>query len=252
LLTSYEAARAAGVPDDRVVFLHATSEAHDHWFVTERASLTESPGMRLSFRAVLDAAGIGVDDVARFDLYSCFPSAVQLAMKALGLRGRDAGDKRALTVTGGLGFAGGPVNNYPTHGIAKMVEALRTEPETIGMTTALGWYATKHAAAVWSGRPPRRAFRRVPPAPTQADIDALPSRSAAGLVEGTARVEATSVAVERDGVPSVGIVTALLPDGDRVIANTRDTDLLAAIMSEPWEGREVCITNDGATNAVEV
>ena len=42
----YEAARAAGVADDRMVFLHAAAETHDHWFVTERWSLTDSPGDR--------------------------------------------------------------------------------------------------------------------------------------------------------------------------------------------------------------
>ena len=45
LLCSYGAARDAGVPDDRIVFLHACAEAHDHWFVTERESLTRSPAI---------------------------------------------------------------------------------------------------------------------------------------------------------------------------------------------------------------
>ena len=72
---------------------------------------------------------------------------------------------RPLTVTGGLGFAGGPVNNYPTHAIARMVEVLRADPGSYGLTTALGWYVTKHAAGIWStpttGRrlPARRSAR---------------------------------------------------------------------------------------------
>ena len=59
-------------------------------------------------------------------------------------RAPSTGDDRPLTVTGGLGFAGGPVNNYPTHAIARMVEACRADPGSFGLTTALGWYATKH------------------------------------------------------------------------------------------------------------
>ena len=90
LLCSYEAARAAGVADDRMVFLHAGADAHDHWFVTERAALAEAPAIGIAARAALGAAGIGVDDIARFDLYSCFPAAVEMAMHALGLRGRRA------------------------------------------------------------------------------------------------------------------------------------------------------------------
>jgi acetyl-CoA C-acetyltransferase len=243
LLCSYEAARDAGVPDDRMVFLHGAAEAHDHWFVTERASLAASPAIAFAARGALASADIGVDDIAHFDLYSCFPSAVQIARDALGL---PEDDGRALTVTGGLGFAGGPVNNYPTHGIARMVETLRAEPGTYGLTTALGWYVTKHAAAVWSARPPVASFV---PGREQARVDALPRRRPAGLVDTNATVEATSVSFERDGTPSVGIVTALFGDRDlRAIANVRDADILSSMTTEPWEGRQVKITNDGRTN----
>jgi acetyl-CoA C-acetyltransferase len=250
VLCSYAAARDAGVPEDRIVFLHAAAEAHDHWFVTERDSLTRSPAIAATVADTLAAAGVGVDDVARFDLYSCFPSAVQIAMREIGLRGPAAGDTRPLTVTGGLGFAGGPVNNYPSHGIAAMVEALRADPDSVGLTTALGWYVTKHAAAVWSTRPPADGFRRVAPEQTQAAVDAQPARVAAGLVDTDATVEATAVSVERDGTPGVAIVTALLDDGRRAIANCRAAGVLSSMMREPWEGRRVRIVNDGTTNAI--
>ncbi len=242
LMCSYEAARAAGVADDRMVFLHAAAEATDHWFVTQRWSLWESPAIAACGRAVFGGAGVGVDDVAHFDLYSCFPSAVQIGRAALGI---DARDPRPLTVTGGLGFAGGPVNNYPTHGIATMVDRLRAAPDAFGCTTALGWYVSKHAVALWSARPPARAFTVAHP---QAEVDALPARESAGLVDATATVEATSVAFERDGNPSVAIVSALLDDGRRALANTRDPDVLDAMTREAWEGRSVKITNDGSTN----
>jgi acetyl-CoA C-acetyltransferase len=249
LLCTYEHARSAGVPDDRIVFLHAGSSAHDHWFVTERHSLTASPAMHATFTAVLQAAGIGVDDVARFDLYSCFPSAVQLALGALGLDGNGR-DHRRLTVTGGLGFAGGPVNNYPTHAIASMVNALRADPGSIGLTTALGWYATKHAAGVWSTTPPQNGFGRVDERTTQAKVDATPRRQPAGLIDGDAVIEATSVAVERDGTPSTAIVTAFTSGGRRALANTRNADVMHSMMREPWEGRSVRVVNDGLTNQV--
>jgi acetyl-CoA C-acetyltransferase len=247
LLCSYETARAAGVPDDQLVFLHAGADGHDHWFVTERDTLCDAPGLAVVARDALTAAGVGVDDVARFDLYSCFPSAVQFAQRGLGL----VDDDRPLTVTGGLGFAGGPVNNYPTHAIARMVALLRADPGSFALTTALGWYATKHSAGVWSTSPPRERFVRVDPATTQAKVDALPRREPAGLVDGEMVVEASSVAVERDGRPSLAIVAGLTPGGTRALANSRDGDLLQALMTEPWEGRKVTVTNDGTTNRVE-
>jgi acetyl-CoA C-acetyltransferase len=242
LLCSYEAARAAGVPDERMVFIHAAAEGHDHWFFTERDSLATSPAMAATGAAALRGAGVDIDDAAHIDLYSCFPSAVQLGRDALGIR---ADDGRPLTVTGGLGFAGGPVNNYPTHAVATMVEVLRSNPDDVGLTTALGWYATKHAAAVWSARPPIQPFRCVN---VQAEVDALPRRARAGLIDVEATVEATSVSFERDGTPALGIVAALTDDGKRALANVRDTDVLADMTTRAWEGRRVKLANDGATN----
>jgi acetyl-CoA C-acetyltransferase len=246
LLCAYGAARAAGVPDDHMVYVHAGAEAHDHWFVTERDSLTRSPALGATVADAFGAAGVGVDDVAHFDLYSCFPSAVQIAMREIGL----TDTTRALTVTGGLGFAGGPVNNYPTHAIARMVEVLRADPGSYGVTTALGWYVTKHAAGVWSTQPPAGAFRRVDPAATQRRVDALPSRAAAGPVDGDFVVEATSVAFERDGSPASGIVTARLDDGRRAIAVCREPGQLLAFTEESWEGRRVRVVNRDGVNEV--
>jgi acetyl-CoA C-acetyltransferase len=244
LLCSYEAARAAGVPDDRMVFLHAGADAHDHYFVTERASLAASPAIKATTTSALAHSGVGVDDVSYFDLYSCFPSAVQIAGRELGLA---PDDPRPLTVTGGLGFAGGPVNNYPTHGIARMVETLRANPDAYGLTTALGWYVTKHSVAVWSAQPPAQPFARKHP---QAEVDAQPARTPAGLVDGPVTVDATSVSFERDGSPALGIVAAITDDGDRALAIVRDTDVLRDMTTRAWEGTRVKLRNDGSTNSV--
>jgi acetyl-CoA C-acetyltransferase len=251
ILCSYERARDAGVADDRLVFPLAGADAADHYFFTERDRLADSPAMRAVASAVLDAAGLGVDDVARFDLYSCFPSAVQLSMAALGLGGLPAGDARPLTVTGGLGFAGGPGNDYVTHSIAEMVRECRQDPGSVGLVTALGWYATKHSAGLYSSRPPTGGFARVDPAVTQAAVDALPARVPAGRYAGPAEVEATSVAFERDGSPGHAVLSALTPDGRRALATTHDADLLDALVQDPWEGRTVRLRTEAETNVLE-
>lgn len=250
LLCSYEAAHAAGVADDRLVFPLSAADAHDHYFFSERWSLAESPAIRGAGVAALDAAGIGIDEVARFDLYSCFPAAVQIAMGALGLAGPEAGDRRPLTVTGGLAFAGGPANDYPTHAIAAMVEACRREPGSVGLVHALGWYVTKHSLGLYSTAPPAHGFRRVAPAETQAAVDAGLARTTADAYEGAATIEATAVAYERDGTPSIAIITALTPDGRRALANSREHDVMRAMTTEPWEGRPVTLRTDGTTNEI--
>ncbi|MBV9933565.1 MAG: hypothetical protein JO367_04620, partial [Actinobacteria bacterium] len=140
IMCSVQAARDAGVPEDRWVFVHSGADAHDHYWVSERDNLHSSPAIAAAGRAAFGLAGIGADDLAHVDLYSCFPVAVQVGAAALGL-----GLDRPLTVTGGLGFAGGPGNNYVTHSIAAMADRLRGDPGSYGLVTALGWYITKHA-----------------------------------------------------------------------------------------------------------
>jgi hypothetical protein len=56
--------------------------------------------------------------------------------------------------------------------------------------------------------------------------------------------------VERDGSPSLGIVTGLTADGRRALANTRDPDLLGSLITQAHEGTPMRITNDGTTNTV--
>ena len=242
VLCSYEAATAAGIPSDRFVFPLSGADAHDHYYLTERESLARSPAIGIAGRAALGAAGRDLDDIARFELYSCFPSAVQLAMESLGVH------DRPLTVTGGLAFAGGPGNNYTTHSIAAMVEALRADPGSVGLVTALGWYVSKHSVGLYSSTPPAHGFRRVDPSVTQAEVDALPRREPAGVMDGRGVVEATSVAFDRDGAPTIGILSLLIPDGRRALANCTDADTLHEMCAEPWEGRTVTVRADSDTN----
>jgi len=244
IVCSVEAARAAGVPEEKWVFPWSGTDAHDHWFVSERENLHSSPAIRVAGRAALSLAGISVDDVAHVDLYSCFPSAVQIGASELGL-GLDEPD-RALTVTGGLSFAGGPGNNYVTHSIAAMVETLRADPGTFGLCTALGWYITKHAIGVYSTEPPPNGFRHARP---QEEVDALPSREPVADYEGPAAVESYTVMHERDGEPAMGIVACLLPDGRRTWANTNEPGLMKSMTLEEFVGRPVTVKLGGQLEA---
>lgn len=247
LICSYEAARSAGVGDDRMVFPLSGGDGREHYFVTERESLATAPGLGIALRQALNGAGVGVDDVARFDLYSCFPSAVQMAMHELGL---SDDDPRPVTLTGGLAFAGGPGNSYANHAIAAVVDACRVDPGSIGMVTALGWYVTKHAVGLYSTSPPVDGFRNADADAAHEEIATTPSREPAGAYEGGATVEATSVIFERNGQPNVAIVAALTPDGRRALANVHDRDTMLDMTEQAWEGRRVTLTTDGTTNSV--
>jgi acetyl-CoA C-acetyltransferase len=237
LLCSAERAAALGVPRDRWVFPHSGTDAHDHYFPSEREDLGASPAMRLAGRAALDLAGIGVDDLAHVDLYSCFPSAVEIAARELGL-----GLDRQLTVTGGLSFAGGPWNNYVMHSIAAMSDVLRGDPGSLGLVTANGGFITKHAFGVYSTEPPATPFRHAEP---QAEVDALPRRVLNEAPDGPIEVEAWTVVHGREG-PQTGLVVGLLADGQRAWGTTADADQMHTMVTEELGGRKIDLTPDGA------
>lgn len=232
IMCSAEAARDAGVPAERWVFPLAGAYAADEWFMTERASLATSPAIAAIGEAALGHAGVSIDDVAYIDLYSCFPSAVQIACSELGLDTLD----RTPTLTGGLTFAGGPGNNYASHGIAAAVARLREDPEAVALTTALGWYATKHAMLVFSGRPGERPFAEIDAGP----LVARPApRVARADYAGPGTVEAYTIPYDRAGEPEAAIVSALTPDGIRALTRLTDPAAIADYAAGDPLGREI-------------
>ena len=218
VVSSLAAARRAGV-DDRVVFCWSGAECTDVWFPAARPDPTRSPALGAAAGAALAAAGLGVDDVAAFDLYSCFPCAVEIAAEALGLGPDDA---RRLTVTGGLPYFGGPGNNYCLHAVATMAERL-LDTGGAGLVTALGWYLTKHAAGVYADRPPPRGWCAGDTSATQAAIDAAAVEITADA--GPAVVLGATVVTGRADEVTAAPVIARLDDGRHVAAAAEPTEL---------------------------
>ena len=246
VVCSVERARDLGIPTDRWVFPWSGTDAHEHWHVSHRWSLAGAPAIRLAGRRALDMAGLTVDDLAHVDVYSCFPSAVQIAADEIGLSA-----DRPLTVTGGLSFAGGPWNNYVSHSIATMVERLRDDAGSTGLITANGGFLTKHAFGVYSTTPPPNAFRH---ADLQPEVNALPSRELAETVDpatdGPATVESSVVMYDRDGVAENAVVSTLLADGRRAWGTSQDQTLMETLVSTETAGRPATVHPDGRVELI--
>ena len=243
IVCSVEAARRAGVPEERWVFPWSGADAHDHWFLSERADLHSSPALRAAGRSALALAGLGIDDVAHLDLYACFPSAVQVAAAELGLALDDPA--RVATVTGGNSFAGAPGNNYGMHAIATMVDVLRSDPGSTGLVSGVGWYLTKHSVGLYSTDPPPQGFRRDNP---QAEVDNQPRRAPADDYAGDVTVESYTVMHDRDGDPALGLVACLTPDGRRAWGASRKPDPVAAMTNDDVSGMPAQLGADGTVH----
>ncbi len=245
ILASVEQARRLGIPADRWVYPHAGTDAHDTPAIAERDELHRSAAIRIAGARALELAGLGIDDVDYVDLYSCFPSAVQVAAAELGLTVDDPA--RPLTVTGGLTFAGGPWSNYVMHSIATVAELLVANPGRRALITANGGYLTKHSFGVYSTEPPAQsgrdsAFRWENAQPA---VDREPTRD--GLVEwqGVGTVEAWTTPFDREGKPEKAFVAVRTPDGARTLAVIADPAAAEATVREDIGGAKVAVTADG-------
>jgi acetyl-CoA C-acetyltransferase len=231
IVCSAATARSLGVPADRWVFPLAASESHEEWYVSQRQDLHTSPAIRANRDVAFELAGIGIDDVAHLDLYSCFPAAVEVAADALGVP-LDEPD-RPLTQTGGNTFAGGPGNNYSTHALAALAGRLREDAGAIGLLTANGWFLTKHALGLYSTRPPASGFRW---SSAQVRADLRRPRRVAEIYSGPVRLETYTVLHGRDGAATGAIVAGLTPDGRRAWGANTDADVLAALETQDFLG----------------
>lgn len=243
VMTSYAKALSLGVAKDRMVFLHGASETTELWHTLDRRDYHSSPAIEVGVREVLKMAGKTTDDIGFFDIYSCFPIAVELACEALGVAGDDP---RGLTLTGGLPYFGGAGNNYTMHAIAEAVARARAEPSAYGLVTANGWFLTKHAMGVYSATPPARAWSRPSPRTYQAEIDALPHPAVTEAPEGDATIETYTVLHAREGYRS-GVVIGRDSEGRRFVANTPEGDIamMQALEAEEAVGKRGRVSTSG-------
>ncbi len=213
VMCTLERAQSLGIPTEQMVFLNGFASANDHWHVSTRRQLAASPAIREAGRAALQMSRLQLEDIDAFDLYSCFPSAVQIARDELGL---GAQDPRALSLTGGLPYFGGPGNNYSLHAVVQAVHELRERRHQNVMVTANGWYLTKHAIGIYSARP--HAGEMVASQKIQQRLDAEPTRQLRERASGTGTVETYTVVHDRHGATSA-IVLGTLGSGERFLAN---------------------------------
>jgi acetyl-CoA C-acetyltransferase len=240
ILTSAEKATHLQISTDRWVFPYAGTDAHDTYLIGERAEFDRSPAIRIAGTRALELAGIGIDDVDLVDVYSCFPSAVQIAANELGLPLADPG--RPLTVTGGLTFAGGPWNNYVSHAIATMAERLVAAPGASGLVTANGGYLTKHSFGLYGTEPPSTEFRWEDVQPA---VDAEPIRVAEEEWTGVGTVETWTTPFSREGAPEKVFVAVRTPDETRALAVLGDASEAEASVREDIAGAKVRVHSDG-------
>jgi acetyl-CoA C-acetyltransferase len=233
LFCSVARAGQLGIARSRWIFPVASTESNHMVAVSARDDLATCPGAGITGRAALEAGDLRVQDIDLVELYSCFPFAVQAYAEALGLPA-----DRALTVTGGMAFAGGPYNNYLFQATCRATELMRQGNGRTALVSCVSGVLTKQGFGLWSVDPPTSGFVR-------ADLsDAVASqvgvREVLDEFSGQARVAGYTVLHGRDQQPR-GVALVDTPQGQRAMSTTVNAALIARMQSQEFVGQHVQI-----------
>ncbi len=235
IMMSEERANHFSIPKEKRIYLHGCGDINEVWNVTERPELHTSKAIRLMGEKAFEMSGWNIDQVDYLDLYSCFPSMVELGREALDIGIKDSRD---LTVTGGLPYFGGAGNNYVTHSIATLMDKLREKPGSKGLCTSNGWFATKHGIGLYSSEPYEGDWKREDPKSYQKDIDLMTKPEVDEKPSGDGKIETYTVSNGREG-PELGIVIGRLNSSNsRFIAITQKDSDLETMISQECLGRD--------------
>lgn len=217
LFCTVEAAERAGVPRDRWVFPLVGLGSSDMVPLTQRAEPHRWPAMAVLGRAAEERLAHPLAGCDLVELYSCFPVAVRVQQRELGLP-LDG----TPTVTGGMSFAGGPFNSFVFQALPTMARRLRAEGGT-GLLTSVSGLLTKPGLGVWSttsdGRPPLIAdLGHEAAAVTERRTVALAASGPATVVSSTVTHEGQE--------PNEVIVIVDLDTGERAVARSDDAALI--------------------------
>ncbi len=242
VICSADVAAQAGVPRDRWVFPLAGTGAADADVMSRRRHVDHSPAMSRAGNRALELAGTDIGEVGLIDLYSCFPSAVQLAQEVLGLD-----PARQFTLTGGLTFSGGPLNSYCMHALVRAVDLIRETDEDTACISGNGGYFSKHSFMVLADSP------RQPYVNERVDVSSeLDERPPATTVPEHGTVDTYTVTYGRDGSPEAAAIAVIDDAEARTWVRSTDAVTIDALLGGDRVGATVQVTDGEVPTGVLV
>ena len=218
-----------GITRDKWIYPLASTQSNHMATVSARADLSRCAGAGMVGAAALDAADLTIDKIDLLELYSCFPIAVSSYAQALGIN-----TPRALTITGGMPFAGGPFNNYVLQATCRAAQLLRRQGRNTALVSSVSGMLTKEGFGLWSALPGRQGF-------VERDLStavAAQSTTVPVLDEyhGPAAIAGYTVLYGRAQTPrAVALVDT--PAGQRVLTSSTDPDLITRLEHQEYVGR---------------
>jgi acetyl-CoA C-acetyltransferase len=237
LLTTVGKARELNIPESNWVYMHGAAQGMEV-DLTVRPDPSTSRMAQLVVDQALSMADKSIDDIQLIDIYSCFPCAVTAISDHLHL---PTDGSRALTLTGGLPYFGGPGNNYSMHGLAEMWSQIRAGEHQFAFIHANGGVLSKHASGIFSTQPSAIDWSSQETVISQ---DVLESKT---QIENPSNGSVIAYSINYlKGQPAQGIVLCETDDGERFVSCTAATDqaTVQAMLSEEPAGRRVDVKPD--------
>ena len=246
VLTTVAAAREMGIDEGKWVYLHSSTDLKDR-VILERDNIGRSTAMEVAFQQALEQANLTAAEIQHFDIYSCFPVVVSNARDIMGI---DFDDSRSMTATGGLPYFGGPGNNYSMHGIASVVELLRSNPGDFGLVYANGGVMSKHSVGIYSTRAPAGEWQPCESARLQKALDQRPAAQVDFAPDGEAEIETYVINYLKGQPLSAAVVAKMTATGKRCFALTdlRDAETFGELTGGDPLGKRIYVAKNPRGN----
>lgn len=243
IFCSVGCAERLGIPRQFWIFPRAGTESNHMVNTAQRADLAACPGARVAGKQSLQLAGLTAEQLDLVELYSCFPAAVRIYARELGLS-----EQRVLTVTGSMAFAGGPLNNYVLQATARTAELMAAGEGQTALVASVSGMLTKQGFGVYATTPGAERFGFADVTATvAAEHRPLPLRAAQPGER--LRVAACTVLYGGDG-PGRAILVADTEDAQRTVVWSDAPAVMASMQEQEWVGRGVRADAGGRFNEI--
>ncbi|MCB1704771.1 MAG: hypothetical protein KDI17_07905 [Halioglobus sp.] len=224
ILCSAGVAESLGIDRSKWIFPRAFTESNYMSVVASRGDLGASPGFRVAGQVAMEMAGVSFDELRLCELYSCFPYAVRVQLEEFGMS-----PGHSVSVTGGMTFGGGPLNNFVFQATVKMAQLLRQNPAEVGLVTTVSGMLTKQACALWSATPGAGGWAC---ADVTEQVRAA-SRECELVAEYSGPAPVAGYTVLYQGMdPWRAVAVFDLPDGRRTVAYSEEPELMQRMMAQ--------------------
>ena len=230
IICSEELANKLEIDKNKRVYPITSSENNHMIAIQQRPKIFDSLGMQYaanSISKVIERLDITLD---AYDLYSCFPAAIKMFSKSLGLD-----NEISKTITGSMAYAGGPLNSFVLHSTVKMIQKIRTSELSHGLVTGVSGMMTKQSFCVWGKKYKEHfIFNDVT---DQAELNEIPIELSS-ITEGEGEIIGYTIIEGSESIPKA----VLYIDDEkkhRKVVSSFDKIFINLLMEEEWVGKKV-------------